>query len=355
MPNENNNTTTQTEYFICDVCNDQFVISNRYEGDIENYDNVCNSCLRSTFRYSDRQDLYVHSNNWDYDYHDYPEENDDDYEEDRPESSEYIYGYSSGSFARITPLFKSYENFNNKSLTLGIENEVQVRSSSRLSRGDLAYNITQHDLKNFCECKEDSSIGYGFEIVSKPATFEYHKTAWDIFFQNTAKYLRSYRDNTTGLHIHVNQSYFSKVAVGKILYFINVATNEKFIDDISGRKQTEYCYRKRDVKIKDVLSYRERGAFHIFVSRTKTHEFRCFSGNVKKESFFKTLEFAVALSKYSMTECPINPTYLDFVSFVRSQHFLYPYLFNWLIKRNYLDIKNLKRIKPKRHFYKKGK
>ena len=356
MPNENNNnTTTDTNNFTCDCCSDTCHEDLLSSNECEDYSHVCTDCLNEHFRYSDRRDVYVHNDNWDRDIHDYEDEdNNEDYDEDRPPESEYISGYSSGSFRSTTPLFKPYESesFNNKTLILGVEDEVQVRSSSRLSRGDLAYNITQHDLKNFAICKEDSSIGYGFEIVSKPATFEYHKTAWDIFFENSAKYLRSYRDNTTGLHIHVNQSFFSKSAVGKILEFINSNLNKTFVDEISGRTMTSYCMRNDRLKVKDVLTWRDRGAFNIFVTRTKTHEFRCFSGNVKKESFFKTLEFVVAMSNYAMSDCPYNNiNYLDFVSYVRSNHFQYPYLFNWLIKKNYLGKRELKRVKEKTIFY----
>jgi hypothetical protein len=353
MPNENNTTTNTDQTFDCENCNETCSLSSRASNDIENYEDVCEDCISSDFRYSDRRDCYVLRSDWDDEIHEYePEDNYDD--DESPESSEHIFAYCSGSFRNTTPLFKPYESesFNNKTLTLGVEDEVQVRSSSRLSRDDLAYNITQNDLKNFAICKEDSSIGYGFEIVSKPATFEYHKTAWDIFFENTAKYLRSYRDIKTGLHIHVNQSFFSMSGVGKILEFINSDINKSFVDDISGRTQTDYCQRNSRLKLKDVKTWRDRGAFNIFVPRTKTHEFRCFSGNVKKESFFKTLEFAVAMCNYSMTECPMyNINYKDFVSYVRSYHFEYPYLFNWLVNKGYLKNRELKRIKSKTIFY----
>ena len=114
--------------------------------------------------------------------------------------------------------------------------------------------------------------------------------------------------------------------------------------------------RNNSLKIKNEKTYRDRGAFHIYCDATKTHEFRCFSGNVKKESFFKTLEFVVALCHYAKNECPvININYMDFVSYVRSNHFNFPYLFNWLMKKGYLNSRNLKRLKEKTKFYNKKK
>jgi|TARA_Y100000296_G_scaffold58805_2_gene67791 hypothetical protein len=353
MPNETNTTNTN-ETYSCGICHQEnfargdMSIENTFE-DFSGI-SVCVNCRDNTFRYSDRTESFIHQDDWcDDDHEDYSCE-----EEDRPEHSDYIDSYYSGSYRNHNALVKPYENFTKNTLILGIENEVQVRGSSRLGRDDLAYNITQHDLKNFAKCKEDSSIGYGFEIVSKPATFEYHKTAWDIFFQNSARYLRSYRDTSTGLHIHVNQSFFvSRMAVGKILEFINSDINKNFVNDVSGRVATHYCMRNNSLKIKNVKTYRERGAFHIYCDATKTHEFRCFSGNVKKESFFKTLEFVVAICHYAKNECPmININYNDFVSYVRSNHFNYPYLFNWLMKKGYL---NKGKLKEKTKFYNKRK
>ena len=358
MPNNTNtntNTTNTNPVISCDVCNQDVLTSDIEDSVHDSYTYVCYDCHNTHFRYSDRCEVHIHNDEWDCDAHEYEEDNyDDEYDnnedEDRPNESDYIYAYSSGSFRRETPLFKPYENFNNTSLILGVELEVQVKRSSHLSRDDLAFNITQHDLKNFSIIKNDSSIGYGFEIVSKPATFEYHKTAWDIFFTNTTKYLRSYRDSSTGLHIHVNQSAFSKTHVGRMFIFINSEVNKTFIDDISGRTETPYCIKKRNPKFKDVNTYRSRGAFNIYCERTKTHEFRCFSGNVKKESFFKILEFVVALCHYSKNECGnVNINYIDFCNYVKSKHFDYPYLFNWLIHRGYL--KNLGRLKQKTKFY----
>ena len=234
MPNTNTNTTNTNPTHVCEVCNNELGESEIENPQHENFDVVCCDCHSRHFRYSDRREVHVHNDHWDQDIHEYDDDNDDEYDddnddEDRPAESEYIYAYSSGSFRRETPFFKPYETFTDKTLTLGVELEVQVRRSSRLSRSDLAFNITQHDLKNFSIIKNDSSIGYGFEIVSKPATFEYHKTAWDIFFTNTAQYLRSFRDTDCGLHIHVNRSAFSKAHVGRFFIFMRAVPPSPFL------------------------------------------------------------------------------------------------------------------------------
>ena len=227
MPNEN---TTQTQiedestFYTCDCCsNDGFRLSQMSDNHtFEDFSgmNVCSNCRENEFRYSDRTESYIHNDDWCSDDHDDFEENFNE-DDDRPPESEYINAYMSGSFRNTRALVKPYENFTSNTLILGIENEVQVRGSSHLGRDDLAYNITQHDLKDFAICKEDSSIGYGFEIVSHPATFDYHKFAWERFFSNSSKYVKSYGSSSTGLHMHISRKSISQLGTGKILYFIN--------------------------------------------------------------------------------------------------------------------------------------
>ena len=77
-----------------------------------------------------------------------------------------------------------YEKPNLHELTIGVEIEVQLKQSSDLSRNDIAYSLQTDILKDFVICKEDASIGYGFEIVSSPATFDYHKHKWNDFFNS---------------------------------------------------------------------------------------------------------------------------------------------------------------------------
>ena len=118
--------------------------------------------------------------------------------------------------------------------------EVQLRQSNDIDRNEVA-EIIKNDFDDFVICKEDSSIGYGFEIVSHPATFDYHKFAWERFFSNSSKYVKSYGSNSTGLHIHISRKSISQLGTGKILYFINSDINKTFLDKISGRTATDYC------------------------------------------------------------------------------------------------------------------
>ena len=81
------------------------------------------------------------------------------------------------------------------------------------------------------------------------------------------------------MHIHVGQSFFSRLAVGKMLYFINSKQNEKFLDLVSGRKQTHYCYGNSSLKIKDVKTYRDRDVKNLIMFEPQKH---CYDQIVKE-------------------------------------------------------------------------
>jgi len=341
MPNEE-------ELITCEFCNEGCTQSEISSSEFASYNPVCEECKREHFRYSERIECYVANEDWsDYE-HEY--QDDDDYNED-DERDEYVLNYTRrvNTSVRKMPYEK---NLVKDFLSIGIELEVQIKQSSSLSRNDIAYNLQYDIFDNFVICKEDASIGYGFEIVSSPATFDFHKYAWEKFFvSDEIKNLRSFKDQTTGLHIHINQSYLSKLAVGKILYFINSEQNSNFLDKVSGRKPTTYCYRDKNLKIKNVSNYRDRGAFNIYVDHSPTHEFRLFNGNIKKESFFRCLEFVVSLTNFAKNNCSlINPNYLDFIRYVRVNNYHYPYLTNWLIDKKYIE-----NLKHKTKFYEKKK
>ena len=345
MPNETETSRTYTCY-NCDTSN--LTVRMMCENDaFENNSGIeiCAHCRDDSneFRYSDRRECFVHVDDWDSDEHDWEEES---YDED-DQRDENVDNYT----ARVDRhnIFKlPYEKLKRDTLTIGVELEVQLRQGNDIDRNEVA-EIIKNDFDGFVICKEDSSIGYGFEIVSHPATFDYHKFAWERFFSNSSKYVKSYGSNSTGLHIHISRKSISQLGTGKILYFINSDINKTFLDKISGRTATDYCYRNNNLKIVNIKNYRDRGAFCPFVHHSPTHEFRLFKGNTKKESFYRTLEFVVSLTRYAQSECStINPNYRDYIQYVRSVHYLYPYLSNWLVSKNYI-----KNIKPKTRFYKK--
>lgn len=92
----------------------------------------------------------------------------------------------------------------------------------------------------FVMLKHDGSLSRhgknGFEIVTKPATMQYHKGGiWDAFYEHLADFFEE-APATTGLHVHVGTSTVLPITIGRMLMFINADKNREFVCDISGRQ-----------------------------------------------------------------------------------------------------------------------
>ena len=120
MPNENN-TTINPNTFFCECCCETLTLSLATESEIENDARVCQDCLDANYRYSERREYYVHNDNWNSSEHDY---DDDDEEQD---SDTNVLNYTARVSTRRRK--KDYEKITNDLLFLGIENEVQIKSS----------------------------------------------------------------------------------------------------------------------------------------------------------------------------------------------------------------------------------
>ena len=86
-------------------------------------------------------------------------------------------------------------------------------------------------------CKSDGSLDDGFEIVTHPATLDYHMSCmyWEDILQEAVRMgYRSHMTNTCGLHIHVNRSAFGATpeeqerVIERILFFTELHWNELF-------------------------------------------------------------------------------------------------------------------------------
>jgi len=100
------------------------------------------------------------------------------------------------------------------------------------------------DNDSFFYCKNDASIGSkGIEIVSHPASFDFHlksnkwKKLYDILSE-TMMY-----DNTgCGLHFHINKNGFSIDNIATLDFFIN--NNKEMMEAFGDREFGYYCKRR---------------------------------------------------------------------------------------------------------------
>lgn len=142
-------------------------------------------------------------------------------------------------------IVKFNKNVSN-SLCIGVELEINGAKNIKdlyLNGKDvekLFTTITDNDnIIKFVVLKKDASIGQmGFEMVSQPATIDYHiqNAPWKSFFKKCQ--LKGRRN--CGLHFHVDKSYLN-VWQGKFLDFF-AHKNSWLIEKIAGRKFNRYCY-----------------------------------------------------------------------------------------------------------------
>jgi len=223
----------------------------------------------------------------------------------------------------------------------GIELEVELVNQKREERGLKALEVVNFLDKDFVIVKEDGSLHCGFEICTQPATLEEHRIRWNKFFnkidENSGAFnLHSFNTSNCGLHIHCSKKPLSLLTIAKIVVFINDDKNQSFVETIAGRRSCSYsCIQKKEygtVKRIGILGRGDRYEAVNLVNKD-TIEFRIFKGTLKRESFFKAIEFCDAMihfcitGAYGIRYCRNKE---NFINFVTSRQKDYPHLYAFI-------------------------
>lgn len=180
----------------------------------------------------------------------------------------------------------------------GVEVEVEADGD----KYDAATRVEQA-VGDFSIIKRDGSLGEsGFEIVSCPAIFDFHLTAWDKFFTGGAtEGLRSARTRTCGMHVHISRDVLTTIQIGKMLSFLHNPANKSFVETVAGRPSNHYCDFTADKKVTDALdsSFDHDDRYTALnLTNRSTVEFRLFASTVDHWELREALEFADALVKF---------------------------------------------------------
>ena len=295
-----------------------------YQGDYL----ICNDCCEDNYRYSENQDTYIS-------YDDYDEEM---HYENQEENGMYDYCHRVEDDLGKLCLPNEKSMSENNLIYYGVELEVEKRNNCPY---DIPYYITDEVLNGFAQCKSDGSLDHGFEITTAPATFGYHKKAWEKFFkdQKCMTNLKGWNTDTAGLHIHISRKALRPTDIGKILVFVNDDTNTPFIKAIAGRTSDQWAKRSKK-KIQDCVRSSDKYEA-INMSHAHTIELRIFKSNISKHGFYRVLEFTDALVHFAKNYTGLLGLSLHYKTFLRfmdneiikSQ---YPNLTAWLIRKGYL-------------------
>ena len=300
---------------------------------------VCDGCVDDLYWCDNCERLVLDDNYYGYDRCIWCHEAEEEDAEEEDEDSRVIREFS------YNPLYDL--DFMGKppgGLYLGVELEVDT-DRCREDRGCLARRVLSQLGEDFAIAKHDGSIN-GFEIVSAPASLEIHRERWPRLFDNVPHNLRSWNGHQCGMHVHLSRKALSPLTVEKIRWFINNPEHEDFIDLMAGRGATHYARRASTV-----FCLTERNDRYQSVNNTNspTVEVRIFRGTLKAATFFKNLEFCVALAEYAGSvplpesfsrssygqSFPLSPQ--SFSKWMAQQGKRFPHLHAFLLKEGYIS------------------
>lgn len=250
-------------------------------------------------------------------------------------------------------------------LYFGLELEVVPRTM--VSAKDALYWVSAA-MKDHALMKSDASLAAGgFEIVTAPATLEYHRERlWNNLFnmklpngKKPAELVKSWATTCCGLHVHFTKAALSPMQLSKMLVFYHEPDNARFLSDVAGRRigpDAPYCKqakkklygRKPEGKGKmhrttaDDCNYHREAICVSARNGGKTAEVRIFRGNITKHGVMRCLEFVAATIEW----CGVNGAKeLNYQSFLgwfdeSSNRSRYPDLWKYLLSLRYLGTRH---------------
>lgn len=208
-------------------------------------------------------------------------------------------------------------------LYYGLELEVIPRDG--ITQKDALY-WTSSVMKNYSLMKADSSLAAGgFEIVTAPATLEFHrKKLWHDFFnlklpsgKTASQMVKSWNTTCCGLHIHFTRAACSEVQLSKLMVFYHSRLNSRFLSDLAGRMvgaKAAYCHQKektlratKDKRTNKIVSTTVDDCMEhhdaITISKRnggKTVEVRIFRGNATMHGLMRALDLVAATTEWCL-------------------------------------------------------
>lgn len=151
-----------------------------------------------------------------------------------------IHGYHSYDYAIN---FKG-ERDRNKHLHIGVELEIDKGGQN----GTKARTIVEaggYEVDTDIICMRDGSLHDGVELISMPATLDYHRHHynWPAMMAKAVELeYRSHDVNTCGLHMHIDRYYFSgSMTNPEEAFCILLNNNNSWIRTFSRRSNWHYC------------------------------------------------------------------------------------------------------------------
>lgn len=183
-----------------------------------------------------------------------------------------------------------------RTIHLGVELEVDgfPNETARLEAAHQVFKILNRPTKQMVKIERDGSLMNGFEIISQPIQYGYHKFSvkWaEAFKAIEALGGSSHNGGRCGLHVHIDR--YSERFVENMWKLVNKVYKDE-LKLFSRRTDFHYC------QFDDSQEYEWRNESHYAACSTQTStgrtiEIRLFRGTTKWETFMECLRLCERL------------------------------------------------------------
>lgn len=213
--------------------------------------------------------------------------------------------------------FKTMPDEKENQQFFGVELEIVTPSFRYDNLWDQITFQVEQDLDGEATLQEEGLPRAGCEIVTAPATLNYHRQQlWNKFFDNSSKLVES--PVGCGIHIHFSVAPLTSLQLAKIIYFYHNTDNVAFIEKIAARKYSGNMEKKKldsEGEVNNVINSVKVGTIQMgdtgYIHRVgrsiisisqhmqaKTCEVRMFQGQTTRHGVMRALEFVDAVIQF---------------------------------------------------------
>lgn len=211
------------------------------------------------------------------------------------------------------------DNKNNTVPFMGFELEVDCGGEDDNKAAKIMPLLNKEDSgKIFAYCSHDGSLTEGgFEIITQPATLQYHSSISDVYNRAIQKLktmgYASHETTTCGFHVHFNRSFFDGDEENCIRRLVFMT--EKFWDELCifarrpERRLTHYAKKiPKGMEISEYMRRANRSGNHdyhyyaINIANNDTIEFRIFRGTLNLNTIMATLQLVNTMVIFAKTK-----------------------------------------------------
>lgn len=157
----------------------------------------------------------------------------------------------------------------------------------------------------FAYCSHDGSLQNGFEIITQPATMQYHSSISDVYNRSIQKLkamgYASHETTTCGFHVHFNRDFFGEnqdECIRRLIFMTEKFWNELCVFARRPERRLErYAKKVSDsMEIKEYMEKANRSGRHEYhyyavnIANDSTIEFRMFRGTLNLNTIMATLQ-----------------------------------------------------------------